>query len=327
MPHRFINTLKPGEQILDEVFMVASKDLRSTTNGSLYIHTILADKTGELVARMWQASEGQYKLMPEGGFLHFRGRTESYKGNLQFIIEGMNEVKPEEVCTADFIPTTKRDIDEMWERVKTILRTVKDPDLLHVLKRFVEDEALIAGFKRAPAAVSMHHAYVGGLLEHTLNLLELAQVVIPRYPELSLDLVLVGLFLHDMGKTRELRYDTNFQYRDEGQLLGHIVHCVIWIEEKVKEVEQVTGKKFPEDKKWALQHLVLAHHGEYEFGSPKLPATPEAIAVHYLDNLDAKVHQFLAAIEDDKDDKSNWTDYVKSLERKIYKRAVVPNAN
>ena len=171
----------------------------------------------------------------------------------------------------------------------------------------------------APAAVSMHHAYVGGLLEHTLNLLELAQVVIPRYPDLSLDLVLAGLFLHDLGKTEELKYDTNFQYTDEGQLLGHIVQCVIWIEDKVRQVEQLTGRSFPQEKKWVLEHIVLSHHGEYEFGSPKLPATPEAIAVHYIDNLDAKIYQSLTAIRNAKDEESCWTEYVRALQRKIYK--------
>ena len=322
MEHRYINELEAGLQIEDQVFMIASKDLRSTNNGSLYIHAVLADKTGQLLSRAWQATEEQYKAMPDGGFMRFRGRTESYKGHLQFIIDGMKAIELEEVNIADFMPSTDRDVDEMWEQVKTILRTIEDRDLLEVIKLFVQDEQLVARFKRAPAAVTMHHAYVGGLLEHTLNLLELAQVVIPRYPELSMDLVLAGLFLHDLGKTEELRYDTNFQYTDQGQLIGHIVHCVIWIEEKTKAIAEATGKPFPEDKKWALQHVILSHHGEYEFGSPKLPAMPEAIAIHYLDNLDAKVFQCLAAIDKAKDEDSNWTEYVRALERRIYKRDV-----
>ena len=319
MEHQFINELEPGRQLADQVFMIASKDLRTTNNGSLYIHVVLADKTGQLLSRMWQATEEQYKMMPEGGFMRFRGRTESYKGNLQFIIDGINEIDPSEVSIADFLPATDEDVDEMWERVKVILRTIKDPDLLQLIKCFVEDEALVSKLKRAPAAMTMHHAYVGGLLEHTLSLLELAQVIIPRFPRLSLDLVLAGLFLHDIGKTEELEFDTNFKYSDQGQLLGHIFHCVMWIEEKAKKIEQDTGKVFPQDKKWVLQHVILSHHGEYEFGSPKLPAMPEAIAVHYIDNLDAKIHQCLAAIDKSKDEDSNWTEYVRALERKIYK--------
>ena len=144
MEHRFIQKLEPGQQIADQVFMIASKDLRSTSNGSLYIHAVLADKTGQLLSRAWQATEGQYKAMPEGGFMRFRGRTESYKGNLQFIIDGMKEVKTEEVCMADFLRTTERDVEEMWEQTKTILRTIEDRDILEVIKCFVEDDKLVA---------------------------------------------------------------------------------------------------------------------------------------------------------------------------------------
>jgi len=327
MAHRFIGEMAPGEQITDQVFRIASKDLRTTNNGSLYIHAILADRTGQVPGRMWQASESHFKMMPEGGFMRIRGRTESYKGNLQFIIEGLKAVDVADVDVADFLPATEHDVDEMWESVKEILRTIKDKDLLYLIKAFVDDDDVVAQFKRAPAAVAMHHAYVGGLLEHTLSLLELAKVVIPRYPELSLDLVLAGLFVHDIGKGKELSYETNFQYSDSGQLLGHIAQGVIWIEQKAQQVESMQGKPFPDEKKWALQHIVLSHHGQYEYGSPKLPSTPEAIAVHYLDNLDAKLNMVLQAIANDKDEDSNWTGFIRSLDTKIYKRDVVPEGN
>ncbi|MCG3138386.1 MAG: 3'-5' exoribonuclease YhaM [Phycisphaerae bacterium] len=327
MTHRYINDMGPGETVINQVFMIASKDLRTTSNGSLYIHTVLADKTGQIPARMWQATESHYKLLPEGGFVQLRGRTESYKGHLQFIIEGINVINEKDVNVADFLPTTERNIPEMWTKVRTIMESIKDHDLLALVKCFIDDPQLAANFQRSPAAITMHHAYVGGLLEHTLNLLELAQLVIPRYPELSLDLVLAGLFLHDIGKTQELKYDTNFSYSDQGQLVGHIVMSVMWIEEKVRQAEKITGRKFPDEKKWALQHLVLSHHGQYEYGSPKLPATPEAIAVHYLDNLDAKLQQALKIIAADNDEESNWTAYLPALETKLYKRDVVPDGN
>ncbi len=327
MAHKFIKDLGPGEMISDQVFLISSKDLRTTTNGSLYIHAVLADKTGQVPARIWQASEAQYKVMPEGGFLRIKGRTESYKGHLQMIIEGMFAVKEGEFDVANFLPTTQQNVDEMWEKVKVLLRAIKDADLLHLMKSFVEDADSVAMFKRAPAAMSMHHAYLGGLLEHTLNLLEIAQLVIPRYPELSLDLVLAGIFLHDLGKTRELKYETNFGYTDEGQLLGHITQCILMIEEKIRQAEQTSGRKFPPEKKWVLQHIVLSHHGEYEFGSPKLPAVPEAIAVHYLDNLDAKIYQALHAITTDNDEQADWTGFLQSLGTKLYKRDVVPEGN
>ncbi len=320
---RFIKELAAGERIEDQVFLVASKDLRTTTNGSLYIHVILADRTGQLPARIWQATEAQYQQIPEGGFLRFKGRTESYKGSLQFIIEGMRPVEAAALDLGDFMPTTEKDVEAMWARVKEILRTIRNRDLLLLLKQFVEDEESVRRFKKAPAAMQLHHSFIGGLLEHTLNVLELALVVIPRYPDVSLDLVLAGIFLHDIGKTAELTYDTNFRYSDAGQLIGHIVQAAIWVEEKCREVARQTGKPFPEAIKLALQHIIVSHHGQYEFGSPKLPATPEAVAVHYLDNLDAKVYAFLHEIErDDKPDDS-FTDYVRSLETKVYKRDVM----
>jgi 3'-5' exoribonuclease len=191
------------------------------------------------------------------------------------------------------------------------------------MKQFVCDEPLMAKFRKAPAATQMHHAFIGGLLEHTRNVMELALLVIPRYPDVSLDLVLAGVFLHDIGKTDELVFQTSFKYSDRGQLIGHIVQCTIWIEEKIKAVEAETGEPFPVEIKNALQHIVLAHHGTYEFGSPKLPATPEAIAIHHLDNLDAKLNMYLGKIKNDPDQESDWTDYVRGLDTKIYKKDVL----
>lgn len=320
---RFVEELGPGERIEDQIFLIASKDLRQTSNGSLYIHVVLADRTGQLLARIWQATDSQYQQIPEGGFLRIKGRTESYKGALQFIIEGMRAVEASSVDLGDFLPTTEKDVDVMWERVKEILRTIKNRDVLLLVKQFVDDEELVARFKRAPAAMQLHHAFVGGLLEHTLSVLELAQVVVPRYPQVSLDLVLAGVFLHDIGKTTELTYDTNFRYSDGGQLVGHIVQAAIWIDEKCREAAKATGKPFPEEIKLSLQHIIVSHHGQYEFGSPKLPATPEAVAVHYLDNLDSKLYSFLHEIEQADNADSNFTDYIRSLETKVYKRDVM----
>jgi len=316
---RFIADLGPGERIEDQVFLIASKDLRMTTNGSLYIHCVLRDRTGQLLARLWQATEELYHRMPEGGFLCFKGRTESYKGSLQFIIEAMEDVDPAAVDLADFLPHTSQDVDQMFARVKQILRGVRNPHLLGLLKAFVTDEPLMARFRKAPAAIQMHQAYLGGLLEHTLNVLELAVLVLPRYPQLDADLVLTGAFLHDIGKTAELTYETNFAYTNEGQLVGHIVQAIVWIEEKIRQVQQELGEPFPSDLKAALEHLVLSHHGDYAFGSPKLPAMPEAVLLHYLDNLDAKVHMFLDKIASDPDRESDWTSYMPQLGTKIFK--------
>lgn len=320
---RYIRELAAGEVLENQDFLVGSKDLRTTSNGSLYIHCVLRDKTGQLLGRIWQASEPMFQSMPEGGFMRFKGRVENYKGSLQFIVDAMQPVNPADVDLADFMPQTEENIDEMFERVKAILRNIKNPHLLNLMKQFLTDERLMYRFRKAPAAIQMHHAFIGGLLEHTRNLLELAMLVIPRYPKVSLDLVLAGVFLHDIGKTAELSYGTNFEYTNEGQLVGHIVQCVIWIEEKVRAVEAETGKPFPPEIKTALEHLVLSHHGKYEFGSPKLPAMPEAIAIHHIDNLDAKLQMYLQKIEADPDASSDWTEYIRGLDTKIYKKDVM----
>lgn len=322
-PRRFINQLQAGETIEDQIFLIDAKDLRTTNNGSLYIHCVLRDRTGQILSRIWQASQPMFDQMPEGGFMRFKGRVENYKGAMQFIIDAMRPCESGCIDLSDFMPQTEEDIDVMFEQVKHALRSIKNPHVLQLIKQFVCDEKLMVAFKKAPAAVQMHHAFIGGLLEHTRNVLELALLVIPRYPEVSLDLVLAGVFLHDLGKTAELTYDTSFTYSNRGQLIGHIVQCTIWIEEKIKAVEAETGQPFPAEIKDAIQHLVLSHHGTYEFGSPKLPAMPEAVAIHHLDNLDAKMQMYTQKIKNDPDPACDWTEYVRGLDTKIYKKDVL----
>ncbi len=316
---RDIADLKPGERLEDQVFRIAQKDLRTTSNGSLYIHAVVADRTGEMLARMWQATQEMYDSMPEGGFLRFRGRVENYKGNRQFIIDGMRAVEAETIDPLEFLPASERDPDEQWEQVVAILRTIENRDLLALIGKFINDSTFVSRFKLAPAAVQMHHAYLGGLVEHTCNLLRLAEVVCPLYPRVSRDLILAALFLHDAGKTRELAYDTNFEYTNEGQLVGHITQCVLWIHEKCRELERENNTNFPTDVEMALKHLILAHHGKYEFGSPRLPAMPEAFVIHYLDNLDAKLAMTFDAIDSDTDAQSDWTSYLRSIESRVFK--------
>ncbi|NLX20826.1 MAG: HD domain-containing protein [Phycisphaerae bacterium] len=319
---RYVNQLAAGDLIDNQVFLISSKDLRTTSNGSLYIHCVLCDRTGQILGRIWQATETMYADMPEGGFLRFKGRVENYKGNLQFIVDAIQPVDTATIDLGDFMPQTAEDIGQMFERVKTILRHIKNPHLLRLVKAFVTDEELMARFRKAPAAVQLHHAFIGGLLEHTRNVLELALLVIPRYPDVSLDLVLAGVFLHDIGKTAELSYETNFAYTSEGQLVGHIVQATLWIDQKIRAIDAETGTPFPQDLRAALIHIVLAHHGQYEFGSPKLPAIPEAIAIHHLDNLDAKLQLYLQKIKTDNDAASDWTAYIPSLSTRIFKKDV-----
>lgn len=319
MAKRYISNLAAGDRIDDEVFLVRSKDLRTTSQGGLYIHAVLADKTGQLPARMWQATESIFEALPEGGFMRFKGRAENYKGSLQFIIDAIRLADPGTFDVADFLPTTKNDIEKMWTRTRELLSGIRHPELKALIDEFLADKDLMTRFRRAPAAINMHHAYIGGLLEHTLNLLEIAIRVMPLYPRLSQDLVVAGLFLHDIGKAKELACDTCLGYTDEGQLVGHIVQAANWIDRKADAVAAKTGKPFPNELRWVLQHIVLSHHGQYEFGSPKLPAVPEAIVVHLLDNLDAKANIFLSEIENSKDPASRWANYNHTLQTKVFK--------
>ena len=316
--HQFVKDLKPGQYIEDEVYLVQSKDLRTTSQGSLYIHAVLADRTGQVLARHWQATEAGFQTMGQSRFMRFKGRAENYKGNLQFIIDGMRPADEGSYEITDFLPTTERNIDEMWSRLVEILEGIKHPHLRALTQEFLADQALMADFRRSPAAVVLHHAYIGGLLEHTLNLLELGLKVIPQYPRLSLDLVLTGLFLHDIGKARELVHETMIGYSDCGQLVGHITLATIWIHEKAQQISAKSKSPFPPDLLSVLQHIVLSHHGRYEFGSPKLPALPEAVAIHHLDNLDAKINMFITEIDRDKSSE-NWTNYHRALETKLFK--------
>lgn len=322
-PRRSVVELQPGERVDDQVYLVTQKDLRTTTSGGLYIHAVIADRTGQMVARMWNASQSVYDSIPESGLLRLRGRVDSYKGKPQFIIEGVRTVEPGELDPSEFLPRTRHDVDRMWSRLKEILRGVQHPDLLALIGAFVNDPHFAAAFQRSPAARTNHHAYIGGLLEHTLNLLELAALILPRYPNVDRDLVLTGIFLHDAGKTAELACDTSFHYTNEGQLIGHIVQAVLALHEKAAAVSARTGRPFPPEILHALGHIILSHHGRYEYGSPKLPATREAVFVHYLDNLDAKLHMIEAAIDADPDAASDWTAWVPALETRIFKADVL----
>ncbi|HUU85981.1 MAG TPA: HD domain-containing protein [Phycisphaerae bacterium] len=324
MARRYIGELTPGERIEDQVFLIASKDLRQTNQGSLYIHLVLVDRTGQVPARIWQATEAMFETIPEGGFLRVKGRSESYKGSLQFIVEAIRPIEDRDsIELGEFMPKTEGDIEDMWARVEEIVGRIRNEYVAALMHCFLADEELVRRFKTAPAAAQLHHAYLGGLLEHTLAVLEMAVLVVPRYPKVSLDLVLAGVFLHDIAKTAELKYETNFGYADAGQLVGHIPLATVWIELKAAAAAKELGKPFPNDIKYVLQHIVLSHHGQYEFGSPKLPALPEAVAVHYLDNLDAKLHTFVREIEKDPDDESRWTKYKPMVQSKIFKPDVL----
>ncbi|MCY2924246.1 MAG: OB-fold nucleic acid binding domain-containing protein [Planctomycetota bacterium] len=313
----FIDQLKNG-QTVDQIFLVRDKDLRVARNGSKYITCTLCDKTGTLRGQMWQVPDSFYETIPVEGFLQVKGRAEDYKGMLQVIIDACRPAPAQAVRLDDFIAVAPRDVEAMWADVLEILRKVKNKHLRLLIKKFLEDKELVGAFKRAPAALAMHHPYVGGLLEHTLSLLNACVALLPLYPKLNADLVLTGGLLHDVGKSAELRIETAAQYTERGQLVGHITIASIWIAEKAARVA-ADGEPVPARLLDVLQHIVLSHHGQREFGTPATPAVPEAYFLHYLDNLDAKMFMTFRDIEADRDPNTPFTPYVRQLETSLYK--------
>jgi len=316
-PRRSIAELGSAE-VVGQVFMVSQPQLRTTTRGDYYIAAFLSDRTGRVNGRMWQASESIYQSLPQEGFVWVKGRTELYQNSMQIVIDAIKPIEVSEVPLEEFLPVTEKNIEEMYGRVREILGQIKNPFLERLTGAFLADDSLMDLFKKAPAAIVLHHAYIGGLLEHTLNLLELGRQILPLYPKLDMDLVLTGLFLHDIGKTTELDYDISFKYSDQGRLLGHLVKGVMLIEEKMREIKSSLAEPFPPLLADCLEHIVISHHGTREFGCPVLPSTPEAYVVHYLDNLDSKVALTLTEIAKD-NNHSHWTNYIKALEAPLLK--------
>ena len=319
MAHKFINQIEPGETI-DDIYIVRDPILRSTTRGDLYIAMFLSDSSGQLNGRMWQATETIYKALPKPGFVHIQGRSELYQNNLQIIINNISLVDASKVQIDDFLPRTDKDTNQMFEDVKKIVGQIKNPQLKTLVKEFLADGKLMEKFRNAPGAMKLHHSYIGGLLEHTHNMLLAAVAILPLYPQVQTDLVLAGIFLHDMGKTEELSYDMAFSYTDSGQLIGHIIKSLLMINQKADAL-RAKGTQIEQTVMDALGHIILSHHGQYEFGSPKLPATAEAFMVYYIDDLDAKISQVTAAIDNELSD-SNWTAWKSALQTRLYKKRI-----
>lgn len=318
MPRRYVSQLGHQEAI-DQVFMASDKQLRPNRNGNLYLQFELSDRSGSIGARMWNASEAAYKEFDNGDYIHVEGTTQLFQGAIQLIASKLTKIDPAEVDPGDFTPLCSVEVDKLLARLGEILRGMTDPALRNLAECFLMDESLMAKLARAPAGVKNHHAYQGGLLEHVVNLMEVVLRVSPCYPQIDRDLLLMGAFTHDLGKVDELGYERDLTYTDEGQLIGHLVMAVGMIEVKVAEAEKLSGEPMPVETVLRLKHMLVSHHGEYQFGSPKLPMTVEAIALCCLDNLDAKVNSFLQLLRDDANVDSSWTGFHSNLNRKLYK--------
>lgn len=315
---RFVSQLSHNEQI-SQVFLASDKQLRPNRNGNLYLQVELSDRSGSVNSRMWNASDTDYKAFDNGDYVHVEGATQLFQGNMQLIANRIRKARPDEVDEADFTTLQSEDVDKMRARLTEILDGIKSAPLARLAKGFLADDAFMEKFCRAPAGMKNHHAYQGGLLEHVLSLMELVLVVGPRYPQLDTDKLLMGAFLHDAAKVDELAYERDISYTDAGQLLGHMSLGVSMLEEMVRTIVAKDGQPFPDRMLMELKHLIISHHGEYEYGSAKLPMTLEAIALHQLDNLDAKLASFTQLMTDCPNADSNWTQYFSQIGRKLFK--------
>jgi 3'-5' exoribonuclease len=325
MRRLFLRDCQPGD-VIEDVFVLSGKQLSATTTNKHFIKAFVSDKSCQIVSRMWNATRDLFNALPESGFVRLRGRVENYQNNNQFIIEQIWPAKEGTFDLEDLLPHSSKDINQMCQKLFEICGSIQNRHLAALIQAYLDDEPLMNDFCRAPAAMSFHHAYIGGLLEHTLNAMEVADCISRFYPLLNRDLVVAGIFLHDIAKTWELSYETAFSYTDGGQLIGHIVKSAIWIEHKAREAETVLGEKIPQRLIDVLQHIVLSHHKELEFGSPKTPATPEAIFVHYIEDLDAKMMMSLQATRGEgvSNAEGNWTEYMKAFAGKLYRPDVAP---
>ena len=300
-----------ADQSITTFFLVHEKEIRNTTGGKPYLRMELGDRSGTVEARMWEQFEVPAKDVGRDDFVKVQARVEIYRNRPQLSLLQFRLARPEEIDLADYLPHTPHNVEELYRQLLGYVEGMKNPWLKQLVARTLNDPAIASRFKRAPAAKVMHHAYLGGLLEHVVALCGLAQLVATHYPELDVDLLLTASVLHDVGKLDELCYERSVAYTTEGQLLGHIV---MELETVAKAMDAIEG--FPAKLKTVVQHILISHHGQYEFGSPKLPMIREALVFHYLDDMDSKMAAVRAAlaIESGEED---WSVYSGALGRKF----------
>lgn len=300
-----------ADQSITSFFLVVEKEIRATREGKPYLRLELGDRTGTVEARMWNHFEESAETIARDDFVKVQARVELYRNHKQLALDRLRKAEADEVDASDFYAQTGANVEELWARLREIASGIADPWLRLLLESVLDDSEIAPLMKRAPAAKTMHHAFLGGLLEHVVSLCDLADVVTARYPETNRDLLMTGAVLHDIGKVYELSYDRSLGYTIEGQLLGHIVMAVEIIGRKVKEIPG-----FPEELAVLVKHLILSHHGQYDFGSPKLPMFREAVMLHYLDDLDSKMGAMRAMFASDTGD-PEWTERGGALERRL----------
>jgi 3'-5' exoribonuclease len=300
-----------SEQSVTSFFLVHEKEIRNTREGKAYLRLELGDRSGTIEARMWDQFDAAVKDINRDDFVKVQARVEIYRNRPQLSLQNLRLAKPEEIDLADFLPQTKADVGKLYAELLQYAGSIANPWLKKLTTGILSDPKIAVRYKRAPAAKVMHHAYLGGLLEHVVGLCGLAKQIASHYPELDVDLLLTAAILHDVGKLDELCYERAIGYTIEGQLLGHIM---MEFETVSKAMDAIEG--FPPNLKTVVQHMLISHHGQYEFGSPKLPMIREAMAFHYMDDLDSKLAAVRAALALDTGE-PEWSAYSGALGRKF----------
>jgi 3'-5' exoribonuclease len=308
----YINEIKENENV-DSLFLVKEKSSGITKTGNAYLKLKLGDRSGEMEGRIWMSVEASAESFDKDDFVHVKGKGVSFQDHLQLNITHIERVGEEAILLSDFFPMAEKDIDEMFQSLIEISQQIKNPYLNQLLCLFWKDESFLERFKMAPASKWLHHAYLGGLLEHTLSLTQLVLKNASHYSGLNLDLLLTASILHDLGKVDELAYHRSFDYSDEGRLLGHIILGIERVEDKIRQLPD-----FPKDLSTLLKHLLLSHHGQYIWGSPKRPMTLEAVMLHYLDDMDAKLNGIQQFLRTQVPDGSRWSAYHRMFEQFFY---------
>jgi 3'-5' exoribonuclease len=312
MTKRYVSELDAGSAI-DEVFVLAERNMAHKKDGNPFLNVTLADRTGQIKGVVWDQVERIAAAVAEGDFVHVRARVGEYRGNLQLVVKDMVTVPADQVDAGDFLSATTRDVPKMFDRLKEMTGRMQTVHLKALFDAFWADEEFVAAYTRAPAAKRMHHAYIGGLLEHTLSMAVLSELIAGHYSGVDPDLLLAGVILHDVGKIRELEYTRRIDYTDEGRLLSHIIIGLSMLDEKLKQVPD-----FPEIQAQLLKHMIVSHHGERAFGSPEPPKTIEAVLLNHIDEMDSRVNSIREYVAQDPSD-SSWTPYHRLLERHIFK--------
>lgn len=297
-------------------FVVANKQIKNKKDNSSYLALTLSDRGGQIDAKMWDNCIEAIATIQQDDFVKVRGLLNKYNGRFQFTIHLIKQAEDAEIDPSDFLPKTNKNIDEMWAKLGSYVESFANPHLKSLLRAFMADEEIAQAYRTAPAAKTLHHAFIGGLLEHVLSLMALCELVMQNYPGVNRDLVLTGAFLHDVGKIRELGYARSFTYTTPGQLLGHIVIGMEMLHGKIRELD-AAGTPFPAELKILVEHLILSHHGKLDFGSPKVPMFPEALLLHYCDDLDSKMEAMRAQFERESLMQSPWSGYNAALSRPL----------